>query len=776
MLKKMNLLSLNRVVLLTSCLLAACRAAFEPMAELPPLLVSENGSPVTTESEWTARREELKQLLQEHILGALPPVSTFPKLISAEISNVTNETTGLIGCYVAIKYNANGTSVSLPVELAWSVERASRQSSGLPMMFTQWNHRAWGLLGAQRGYMMVLYPAADARDVSGLFRAAYPQATFKKILARAFVASRVLDFLLQNDAVAATTGSSVSVASSIHVDIPRVDATRACITGHSRNGKQSLVTAAFDERFTAVVGSSPGTPVSAPIRFSSPDFNGETVQSVSPERDWWLQSVRSYWGKEDAIPADGHMIVALIAPRHVMIANAYSDSEGDISFADEKNVMAVAHVYQDIFHQNKGLHIKHRPGRHHGFVDVHSYVDWFDYAGGISGATDIFPAISDIRYLHAFNWTEWRTQTQPDPIPPSPTTSLRERVLWLLGADGISAGSTNTLAFSSGYCESSAVGGPWDYKAGLMMHDSFGSCGSKCPHADMRRVPFSFGSYITANLFVPTTLPKSTELPVVIFVHGFSYQLGYSGIYELYHSEDLGGLIPALVGQGVAVLAWDMTGMGARQDEGAPNFYRRLPSSSRLGVMIGEIDAALDMIHCAGSNSASLPECNDGIVTRAYPADLPALNASSVHLLGYSMGAIVSLHAAALLPRVGGVAAFGGWSPMRGRVPGLDGNRLLFETHALVPRLGFFAGNESRVPYDYDELIAAIAPRPVLLYAPQQDRFAAADAVRAAATSAEKAWVAHGAAHAFQFVAPDKPSDFKTDEIHQAVAWLRSVA
>eukprot|EP00041_Stephanoeca_diplocostata_P030998 m.951502 g.951502 ORF g.951502 m.951502 type:complete len:143 (-) comp23867_c0_seq9:2494-2922(-) len=64
----------------------------------------------------------------------------------------------------------------------------------------------------------------------------------------------------------------------------------------------------------------------------------------------------------------------------------------------------------------------------------------------------------------------------------------------------------------------------------------------------------------------------------------------------------------------------------------------------------------------------------------------------------------------------------------------------------------------------------------VLLYAPQQDRFAAADAVRAAATSAEKAWVAHGAAHAFQFVAPDKPSDFKTDEIHQAVAWLRSVA
>lgn len=48
---------------------------------------------------------------------------------------------------------------------------------------------------------------------------------------------------------------------------------------------------------------------------------------------------RSYWGKEDSIPADGHMIVALIAPRYAMIANSYSDSEGDVSFADEQNVM-----------------------------------------------------------------------------------------------------------------------------------------------------------------------------------------------------------------------------------------------------------------------------------------------------------------------------------------------------------------------------------------------------------------------------------------------------
>mgnify|MGYP002829529203 CR=1 FL=1 len=49
-----------------------------------------------------------------------------------------------------------------------------------------------------------------------------------------------------------------------------------------------------------------------------------------------------------------------------------------------------------------------------------------------------------------------------------------------------------------------------------------------------------------------------TPLPVVIFLHGYSYQLGYTGIYGLYgsHGGANGGLINALVSQqGVALRA-----------------------------------------------------------------------------------------------------------------------------------------------------------------------------------------------------------------------------
>ena len=55
--------------------------------------------------------------------------------------------------------------------------------------------------------------------------------------ARAFVAQRVLDFVLAPNSSAALGY------------VP--DPAAVAITGHSRNGKQSLLAAAYDERFSA---------------------------------------------------------------------------------------------------------------------------------------------------------------------------------------------------------------------------------------------------------------------------------------------------------------------------------------------------------------------------------------------------------------------------------------------------------------------------------------------------------------------------------------------
>ena len=96
--------------------------------------------------------------------------------------------------------------------------------------------------------------------------------------------------------------------------------------------------------------------------------------------------------------------------------------------------------------------------------------------------------------------------------------------------------------------------------------------------------------------------------------HGHAYQLGYTGIYGLYKSDEQGGLLHAIASRGAAVLAWDMVGMGSRQQiDGTSLFYRRHRdgSTSRLASMIGELHAALDFVFCASPAAHGAPECLD---------------------------------------------------------------------------------------------------------------------------------------------------------------------
>ena len=157
-----------------------------------------------------------------------------------------------------------------------------------------------------------------------------------------------------------------------------------------------------------MVGSSPGTPVSAPVRFSSPDFNGETTTYVTPHRDWWLPSLRSYFGREDELPADGHMILALVAPRYLMLATARSDGEGDVSFADQMNILANEPVWS-LLNKPTALHLKWREGRHHGFDDPQHYFDWFDCASPqpAPSCAHLFPSTELQPLPHAFEWDTW---------------------------------------------------------------------------------------------------------------------------------------------------------------------------------------------------------------------------------------------------------------------------------------------------------------------------------------------------------------------------------
>jgi pimeloyl-ACP methyl ester carboxylesterase len=223
-----------------------------------------------------------------------------------------------------------------------------------------------------------------------------------------------------------------------------------------------------------------------------------------------------------------------------------------------------------------------------------------------------------------------------------------------------------------------------------------------------------FGDDLEADLFYPANQPAG-KWPVIIWLHGYSYQYGWSiaspwtstgSDYRL----DQRPSFPALVKRGFAVLAFDQIGFGTRVRD-ARDFYRRYPQWSLMGKMVADTRAAIDAL-----------------------VALEAVDASRISLMGYSLGAKVGLLTAALDDRAHALAAVAGFDPLRLATAdrGVEGIRHYSHLHGLMPRLGFFVGNESRLPFDFDEPLALASSRPVLLVAPTLDRYARVADVRAA--------------------------------------------
>ena len=210
----------------------------------------------------------------------------------------------------------------------------------------------------------------------------------------------------------------------------------------------------------------------------------------------------------------------------------------------------------------------------------------------------------------------------------------------------------------------------------------------------MGAVGLGYGDDLKADFYFPIDAdgsPRGSHWPVVVWMHPYSYSTGYS--------RDTQPFFASLTRRGFAVLAFDQIGFGTRVRD-ARYFYQRYPKWSLLGKMVTDTRAAVDAV-----------------------AALEAVDPSRIYLVGYALGAKVGLVTAALDERVKGVAAVCGVDPLRlsGAEKGTEGVQHYSHLHGLLPRLGFFVGQESRLPFDFDEVLAAIAPRQTLIVAPTLD-------------------------------------------------------
>ncbi len=144
---------------------------------------------------------------------------------------------------------------------------------------------------------------------------------------------------------------------------------------------------------------------------------------------------------------------------------------------------------------------------------------------------------------------------------------------------------------------------------------------------------------------------------------------------------------------------------------------------------------------------------------------MPFIDSTRIYLLGYASGAMTALHAAALSDRVAGVVSVAGFTPMRldTAEKGTGGLARWATWMPLQPRLGAFIGHEDRVPYDYHELLAMIAPRPVLVFAPKIDYQATMQDVKDCLEEASNVYDLYGADKRLQLFELDDYNRFSPE-------------
>ena len=157
--------------------------------------------------------------------------------------------------------------------------------------------------------------------------------------------------------------------------------------------------------------------------------------------------------------------------------------------------------------------------------------------------------------------------------------------------------------------------------------------------------------------------------------------------------------------------------------------------------------------------------------------ELPKFDKDKVYVLGYSMGGMVGLYAAALDERIAGVASFSGFTPMRTDTDAkpTGGIRRLWEWHALQPKLGLFQGREEEIPYDFDDVLSLIAPRPCLVVSPMRDRFVDLDDVAACVKRAGQAWEAKGKGDGLSHLEPDDINRFQDAQHELFLKWFNAL-
>ncbi|MDB4583367.1 alpha/beta hydrolase [Draconibacterium sp.] len=700
----------------------SAQAQFYTNADVPDAMTFLNGEAVKTIDDLKVRQAEIKKLWCDYVIGHFP--KEVPKLLSAEVVKNEKFEDGSTRQRIVLTFDTpNKKSFEIAV---WEPESSNGISKALLLTQPRSYQRMWAEEALKRGYIACIYPGLDAHHheedypnyehVWKEFKDEYPDASWGSSLGiQAWLASRTLDYLLNEKYGYQIDTSSVG------------------ITGFSRYGKQSIYAGAFDERIKCVVARSSGTPTACSYRFSGRQTFMESSSLEDCPKVWVIDSVRTFYGRENELPVEGNALMACIAPRHLMIHTAYNDGS-DPTFGVERSYLNAKKAWT-FLGKEENICLSYRKGNHSPVTgeQVKHNLDFFDLAfnRGKAKASD-FPEV----LIHNFDWEDWRSKQRRTDLKLSNKVTVRESIEWMFGEQPTSVDDE----------------GEYHIKTGdeLPVRNEFRD---RWNPGGIKRVPCSFSGKMHGNIVFDPKL--NNYKGTVIWLHPWNYSHGSNEGYGVQGTT----IYYRLAKEGYKVVMYDQYGFGDHLTN-AFGFYEKYPHWSKMGRAVYDVFKVVDFLV-------------DGKGITAEP--VPETDPSKIYICGFSFGGMVGLYATALDERISGIASFNGFTPMRmdTDVKTTGGIRQYWEWHAIIPKLGLYHQNESKIPYDYDDVIKMIAPRKCLIYSPEHDRFADIDDIEKCITQAQTAWTDKDG---LVFKNPDDICRFQRDQQDVVVRWLNTIS
>ena len=322
------------------------------ISAFPDPLITMLGAPVKTREDWAKdRAPELRRLFQHYMYGEMPAKpATFnakviredkaaldgkatlreiaihclwPKVNAHLLLLVPNKLPAPAPVFLGINFNGNHTLLADPkIALPVSWMPSGRFGVGEDHKASEAGRGkeadAWAIEQTiDRGYAFACFYHGDiVPDNADLARERLLEPLFPRttatIAAWAWGFSRMIDYLVTD---------------------ADIDAKRIAVVGHSRNGKTTLLAAAMDERIALAIPTQAGCGGSAPNRLppalqNPPDGKliHETVKRINTSfPHWFCGTFKAFNEATDKLPFDQHCLIALCAPRPVLLSNATED-------------------------------------------------------------------------------------------------------------------------------------------------------------------------------------------------------------------------------------------------------------------------------------------------------------------------------------------------------------------------------------------------------------------------------------------------------------------